>query len=120
MRIAGSVTAWSKKGAALYFNGDEGIANPGQYYQTNKYQEMLAIFRILSHLFSAAGIATVSEIKSRIEALCYEGLYGKLVPHGGFGVDDYCGVHAALLHLSNPDKYESIISKANKADSGCV
>lgn len=102
------------KGADFYFNGEEGIANPGQYYQTNKYQELLALFRLFSHLFSDPGMDTVARIKGRLGELCHEALYGKLPPHGGFGVDDYCGVHAALLHLSNPDKYESIISKANK------
>jgi len=103
-----------KDDSSIYFNHHEGIANPGQYYQTNKYQELLAIFRILSYLCAENDLTSVRQIKRRIEALSYEGLYGKLDPHGGFKTKDYCGVHAALLHLSNPDKYQSIISKGNK------
>ena len=103
-----------KDDSSIYFTKRDGIASPGQYYQTNKYHELLAIFRILSHLVSDEKSSTVESIKSKIEALSYEGLYGKPAPHGGFNVRNYCGVHAALLHLSAPDKYESIISKGNK------
>lgn len=98
----------------IYFTGDDGIANPGMYYQTNKYQEMLAIFRLLSLLFAKGGFASLAEIKEALEELCFEALYGQPATHGGFSVSDYCAAHAALLHLSAPDRFEPIFSKSHK------
>lgn len=98
----------------VYFNGDDGIGHPGSWYQTNKYFELLAVFRILSNLFQDNSLRTIAQVKKRIEDLCYEGLYGEPKPHGGFKVKNKCAVQSALLHLSAPDRYEMTFSNSHK------
>ena len=98
-----------------YFDGrSHAIANPGPYYQTNKYNEVRAILRIFSLVFENPAGTPVEEIKNRIETEAYRAMHGNPKPVNGFSVDQYCGVHAALLHLCNPEEYESIISKNHR------
>jgi 5-methylcytosine-specific restriction protein B len=98
-----------------YFDGRvHSIANPGPYYQTNKYNEVRAILRIFSLVSERPAGTPVDEIKSRIEAEAYRAMHGNPKPVNGFSVNQYCGIHAALLHLCNPEEYESIISKNHR------
>jgi hypothetical protein len=98
-----------------YFQGtDDSIANPGPYYQTNKYHEIRATLRILSLAFKNSDSPTPEAIKKKIEVEAYRALYGNPKPANGFSVTQYCGTHAALMHLCNPDEYESIISKSHR------
>lgn len=98
-------------GPDYYFWQDHGIANPGSFYQTNKYFEIVAILRLLNVLLDNS---STNEIKNSIISTCYEGIYGKPPPINGFSIDRYCGIHSALLHLTSPDNYEAIISKSHK------
>lgn len=98
-----------------YFEGHlHTIANPGPYYQTNKYNEVRAILRIFSLASEKPAETPIDEIKSVIEAEAYRAMHGRPKPVDGFSADQYCGIHAALLHLCNPEKYESIISKSHR------
>lgn len=98
----------------VYFTANNGIGNPGSWYQTNKYFELLAVFRILSCLCKDKTLTDVSQVKTRVEELCYEGIYENPESHGGFEVTKKCAVHPALLHLAAPDRYESIFSEGHK------
>mgnify|MGYP000894953019 CR=1 FL=1 len=98
-----------------YFDGpDDTIANPGPYYQTNKYNEVRAILRIFSLALENDPGTPVDELKESIEVQAYRALHGNPQPVNGFAATQYCGIHAALLHLCNPEEYESIISKSHR------
>ncbi|SHK08871.1 HNH endonuclease [Rubritalea squalenifaciens DSM 18772] len=101
---------------AAYFGkgGSHFIAHPGQYYQTNKYYEIRALLRILSMVFDDSSLKSPEDFRQRLESLSYEALHGSPQPHRGITLKDYCGIHAALIHLCNPDKYEVIISKNHR------
>lgn len=98
-----------------YFDGPSNtIANPGPYYQTNKYNEVRAILRIFSLVLENPPGTPVNKLKESIEVQAYRALHGNPKPVNGFEVTQYCGIHAALLHLCNPEEYESIISKSHR------
>jgi hypothetical protein len=98
-----------------YFDGSSNtIANPGPYYQTNKYNEVRAILRIFSLALENDPGTPVDKLKESIEVQAYRALHGNPKPANGFEVTQYCGIHAALLHLCNPEEYESIISKSHR------
>jgi hypothetical protein len=98
-----------------YFDGSANtIANPGPYYQTNKYNEVRAILRIFSLALKNAPGTPVDKLKESIEVQAYRALHGNPKPVNGFEVTQYCGIHPALLHLCNPEEYESIISKSHR------
>jgi len=98
-----------------YFDGSSNsIANPGPYYQTNKYNEVRAILRIFSLILEKDTGTPVEELKESIAVHAYRALHGTPKPVNGFEVTQYCGIHAALLHLCDPEEYESIISKSHR------
>jgi hypothetical protein len=98
-----------------YFQGtDDTIANPGPYYQTNKYNEVRATLRILSLVFHGPENTSLEATKNKIKVESYRALHGSPKPVNGFRAKHYCGIHAALMHLCNPDEYESIISKGHR------
>lgn len=98
-----------------YFDGrDNSIANPGPHYQTNKYNEVRAILRIFSLAFDHSLGTRPEEIKRRIKIEAYRALEGSPKPVNGFAASGYCGVHPALMHLADPEEYESIISKSHR------
>ena len=98
----------------VFFTGDDCIANPGMWYLTNKYHEMLAICRIFKALADDATIRTTDDARDRIETLAYEGIYGKIDPRTDFRTENKCGAHHFLLHLAKPDTYEAIVSENHK------
>ncbi|MBL1435188.1 MAG: HNH endonuclease [Rhodobacteraceae bacterium] len=59
-------------------------------------------------------IEDIASAKKRIAELSYSSIYAGAARERPFAVNNYCGVHSALLHLAAPDKYESIISKSHK------
>ena len=98
-----------------YFDGaSDKIANPGPYYQTNKYNEVRAILRIFSLILEKDTGTPVEELKESIAVHAYRALHGTPKPVNGFEVTQYCGIHAALLHLCDPEECESIISKSHR------
>jgi hypothetical protein len=97
-----------------YFAHPHIIANPGSYYQTNKYHEVRAILRILSQAFLEPKGETLEIIKSQIAGEAYRALHGTPKPLNGFPVTQFCGVHPAFLHLCDPEESEAIISRSHR------
>lgn len=98
-----------------YFFGDfDTIANPGSWYLRNKYYEIVAALRVLSLLIKQPGLTDTAKLKTEIVRICYSAIY-KGVPRGEmFAVEKVCGIHSALLHIADPERYESIISASHR------
>jgi hypothetical protein len=103
-----------KGGDEQFFVHPHTIANPGMWYLTNKYWEIIAILRIFKIVTEDSGLRTVELVKDRIEQLCYDAIYEGVPKGGDFPVIHVCGAHPALLHLCDPEKYESIVSDKHK------
>ena len=101
-------------GKDYFFTHPDIIADPGSWYNRNKYWELIACFRILHTLISEPHLDTVPKLKERIAELTYSAIYDGIPSNVPFSTSRKCGSHAALLHLSNPEKYESIISESHK------
>lgn len=93
----------------LFFGGSDSecIANPGQHYLTNKYYELLAALELLEEIDQSKEQWNVESLKLFIERYCYDKIHVN-------PPKKYLGLYAVLLHLSNPEKYESIISKKHR------
>ncbi|MBY8917229.1 HNH endonuclease [Nitratireductor sp. L1-7-SE] len=98
----------------FFSSGPDAIAMPGQWYLLNKYWELIALLSVLSRLSSEEGIVDVASAKKRVAELSYSAIYAGTAKEGRFSVERVCGVHSALLHLSDPSRYESIISENHK------
>ena len=103
-----------KDGENYFFGRPHIIANPGPWYLRNKYWELIALFRILSIVTSDSDVIDLSSAKRKITELSYAAIYEKTTQEGRFATNKACGVHSALMHLSDPDKFESIISENHK------
>ena len=101
-------------GERYFFGSPHTIANPGLWYLMNKYWELIALLRVLSLMASNEEVVDISSAKKRIAELSYAAIYEGAAKEGHFAVTKVCGVHSALLHLSAPDKFESIISENHK------
>ena len=97
-----------------FFNDPHSIADPGQWYLVNKYNELIAILRILSILHADSTVVDIDTAKKRIIEICYEAIYEGVDKNEKFSTSVKCGVHSALLHLADPDQFESIISSGHK------
>ena len=107
-----------KGGDERFFVHPHTIANPGMWYLTDKYWEIIAILRIFKIVTEDSGLRTVEQVKGRIEQLCYDAIYEGVPKGGDFPVNHVCGAHPALLHLCDPEKYESDrIGQAQETDS---
>jgi hypothetical protein len=101
-------------GEQHFFNDPHTIADPGPWYLRNKYWELNALLRMLSHVASDGEIVDITSARKRIAELSYSAIYGGTAKEGRFAVNKVCGVHSALLHLAAPGSYESIISESHK------
>lgn len=101
-------------GDKFFFEFPHTIANPGPWYLRNKYWEMIALLRVLNLVVEDREVVELNLVKERIAELCYSAIYEGGATDGRFAVRKICGVHSALLHLSNPEKYDSIISENHK------
>lgn len=101
-------------GPDYFFDEADTIANPGEYYLRHKYWEIIAILRILNQVRASGSQADLTEIKLEIRDLCFAAIYSGVPQTDLFSTHDKCGAHAALLHLSEPDKYQSIIADSHK------
>lgn len=108
------------EGGSYFFSHKHTIANPGSWYLTNKYWEMVALLRLLSLTASDKEVVDISSAKKQIEQLCYSAIYNDAAKKGSFSVPYICSVHSAFLHLSSPDKYQSIISESHKQQISTV
>lgn len=101
-------------GSHLFFSDVHAIANPGSWHLTNKYYELVAIIRILNDVLRMGKYNSIEALKRRIESMSYKAIYEGVNAEEDFAVPYRCSSHSALLHLSNPDKYESIVSENHK------
>lgn len=102
-------------GERFFFETPHTIANAGIWYLQNKYWELIALLRVLSIVSNSSGIADISSTKLRIAEVCYSAIYEGGARQGPFAVTKVCGVHSALMHLSDPENFESIISENHKS-----
>jgi 5-methylcytosine-specific restriction endonuclease McrA len=102
------------RGSKYFFQEPGTIANPGEYYLRHKYWEIVAILRILNLVRKSQNLSDFNEIKSEIRDLCYSAIYEGVPSADTFATKDYCAAHAALLHLSAPNKFQSIIADSHK------
>lgn len=98
----------------VFFTGDDCIANPGMWYLTNKYHELLSICRIFKTLVEDGTVKTTADARDRIEKLAYDGIYGEIDSKADFFTENKCGAYHILLHLAKPDRYEAIVSENHK------
>lgn len=102
-------TRWFSKnneintGEKFFFESPHTIANAGIWYLQNKYWELTALLRVLSIVSNSSGTADLSSTKQRIAGLCYSAIYEGDARQGRFSVTKVCGVHSALMHLSDPE-----------------
>jgi hypothetical protein len=101
-------------GERYFFGYPHIIANPGPWYLRNKYWELVALFQVLSLVANDNTIVDLASAKKRIADLSYPAIYEGAAKEGRFAVTNVCGVHSALLHLSAPNIFESIISESHK------
>lgn len=97
-----------------FFSDPHIIADPGPWYLTNKYWEIVAALHVLSTVAKRPTAANVSALKKQIAAICHTALYVGIPPKDNFAVYNFCGIHPAFMHLADPDRYESIISASHR------
>ena len=90
------------------------IADPGRWYLQNKYWELVAALRILSLVTADPSLTDLATLKQRIAKICHAAIYQGIPPEENFAVSKVCGIHSALMHLADPERYESIISASHR------
>jgi len=90
------------------------IANPGSWYLRNKYWELVAALRVLSLVTAEPGLNDLTALKQRIAEICHAAIYEGIPAVENFAVSKVCGIHSALMHLADPERYESIISASHR------
>lgn len=101
-------------GGEYFFCDPQSIADPGPWYLRNKYNEIVSILRVLSLLYADSSVVNLDTAKKRIVEICYKAIYEGVDKSDIFSASVKCGVYSALLHLADPDRFESIISAAHK------
>lgn len=101
-------------GERYFFGHPHIIANPGPWYTRNKYWELIATLRVLNLVSNKAGSLSLSQIKERIAEICHSAIYEGVRPEETFAVTKVCGIHSALQHLADPERYQSIISASHR------
>jgi hypothetical protein len=102
------------RGERYYFGYPHTIADPGSWYLRNKYWELVALLRVLSLVAESPEFPDLVSLKGRIAEICHSAIYEGVVSGEKFATPKFCGVHCALLHLANPESYESIISASHR------
>lgn len=90
------------------------IANPGSWYLRNKYWELVAALRVLSLVTADSDLTDLTTLKQKIAAICHAAIYEGTPAGENFAVSKVCGIHSALMHLADPERYESIISASHR------
>lgn len=101
-------------GENYFFGYPHIIADPGPWYIRNKYWEIVALLSVLSHVTKSDGFSDLISLKRKIAELSHSAVYAKAPPDNKFIAENFCGVHCALMHLADPERYESIISASHK------
>lgn len=102
------------KGARYFFGSPHNIADPGPWYLRNKYWEIVALLRVLSLVTESHEVSDLAFLKRKIGEICHSAIYDGIEPGEKFAVPKFCGVHCALMHLADPERYESIISASHR------
>lgn len=103
------------KGDGYFFGYPHIIADPGPWYLRNKYWELVALLRVLSLIAADATLEGLITLKQRIAEICRPSIYDGIPSGQPFAAPKFCGVHCALLHLADPERYESIISASHRS-----
>ena len=74
----------------------------------------MAALRVLSLVTADLGPPDLSALKQKIAALCHAAIYEGVPAGENFAVSKVCGIHSALMHLADPEAYESIISASHR------
>lgn len=101
-------------GDRFFFSDPHTIADPGQWNNRNKFAEICCIIRILFRLMGMDENLNLGNVKRKIGELAYEAIYNPEVLNDEFRITTKCSTHNTLLHLSNPDEFEIIVSEADK------
>lgn len=101
-------------GESFFFGDPHIIANPGSWYLRNKYCELVAALRVLSLVARDPALTDLSTLKQKIAAICHAAIYEGIPAGENFAVSKVCGIHSALMHLADPERYESIISASHR------
>ena len=101
-------------GESYFFGHPHIIANPGSWYLRNKYWELVATLRVLSLVTVDSNLKNLITLKRRIAEICHQAIYKGVLPEESFAVAKVCGIHSALMHLAEPERYESIISASHR------
>lgn len=102
------------KGDRYFFGYPNIIADPGPWYLRNKYWELVALLRVLSLIAAEPALEDLITLKQKIAEICHSAIYEGVAPEQPFGAPKFCGVHCALMHLADPERYESIISASHR------
>ena len=101
-------------GERFFFGYPHIIANPGSWYLRNKYWELVAAFRVLSVIAADSALKDLPALKQKIAGICHAATYEGIPAGENFAVSKVCGIHSALMHLADPERYESIISASHR------
>jgi hypothetical protein len=101
-------------GEHLFFGYPHIIANPGSWYLRNKYLELVAALRVLSLVTEKSVLTDLTALKKEIAEICHKAIYQGIPTGDRFAVSMVCGIHSALMHLADPERYESIISASHR------
>jgi len=102
------------QGDRYFFGYPHIIADPGPWYLRNKYWEIVALLRVLSLVTADSGLTDLAALKRRIAEICHAAIYEGVPSDQPFAAPKFCGVHCALMHLADPERYESIISASHR------
>jgi hypothetical protein len=102
------------KGDHYFFGYPHIIADPGPWYLRNKYWELVALLRVLSLVTEMVGTPDLAALKRKIADMCHSAIYDGVPAGQKFASPKFCGVHCALMHLADPERYESIISASHR------
>lgn len=101
-------------GEHYFFGYPHIIADPGSWYLRNKYWELVAALRVLSLVTVGHSLTDLKELKKKIAEICHAAIYKGVPPEEKFAVSKVCSIHSALMHLADPERYESIISASHR------
>lgn len=101
---------------------EHGFGNCGQYHLSDKYKEICFVIRLFKAIFDKCESKAKDEIKDFIEGVClsykYEKAYEKYEYYKDLDVvkeqNGKRPMADILLYLSNPEKYEPIVSTTHK------
>lgn len=102
------------KGKRFFFGYPHTIANPGSWYLNNKYWELVAALRVLSLVAAQPTATNLPELKRQIATICHKAIYEGVPADDKFSTSVICSIHSAVMHLADPERYESIISASHR------